>query len=122
MPQLTEYDATTLKRVVNHDAARRQKELDAALARLNPQTTQVASPGAPAPEPPVDRTNPPVDPATALGPTTIEFPDPVKPTPPASPAPAQAAAQRHRLLHHLPCRHRKIGPSWRSGGKTLKRP
>ena len=95
MPQLTEYDPNTLKRVVNHDAARRQKELDAALARLNPQTTQVQQPGSVAPVPPIDRTNQPVDPTTALEPTIIEIPDP-PPAPPAAtqppPVPATAPA------------------------------
>ena len=94
MPQTIEYDPSTLKRVVNHDAERRQKELDAALARINPQTTQVGQPNTPPPTPPVDRTNPPVDPATALAPTIIDIPEPPKPTPPANPpAPAQAVAQ-----------------------------
>lgn len=84
MAQLTEYDPTTLKRVHNHDAARRQKELEQALERLGQGNTQVGQPGQNEPQPPA-----PVvtgsEPTNALAETVIEFPD--SPTPDPAPAP-----------------------------------
>ena len=79
-----EYDPNTLKRVPNHDAARRQKELDAVLASLNQGNTQVSQPG----QTPVATEAQPVgtgsnsDPANFSAPTVIELP--------AAPAPAPA--------------------------------
>ena len=77
MAQITEYDPTTLKRVPNHDAARRQKELESVLAKLNQGNTQIGQPGEPIPQPPQPsvESGSTVDPATALQPTIIEIPD-----------------------------------------------
>jgi hypothetical protein len=88
---VVEYNAQTLQRIpVNHDAKRRQQELDAALERINAQSVQTGTP-TPAPAPPVDNSAPVVDPTTALAPTIIDLPDPPKPAPAASaPAPAPA--------------------------------
>ncbi len=82
MAQVTEYDPTTLKRVPNHDAQRRQKELDEALARINQGNSQVGQPVQAAPEPTAPVVAEPVDPTTALSETVIELPAaPVKPEP-----------------------------------------
>lgn len=77
MANVTEIDPNTLKRVTNHDAARRQKELDAALARIN-QNNQVGQPSGPNAEPivaPVE-SGQVLDPANALANTVIELPAP----------------------------------------------
>ena len=77
MANVTEIDPNTLKRVTNHDAARRQKELDAALARIN-QNNQVGQPSGPNAEPivaPVE-SGQVLDPANALATTVIELPTP----------------------------------------------
>lgn len=82
MANVTEIDPLTLKRVTNHDAARRQKELDAALARIN-QENQVGQPG-PNPDPvvaPIEGGKV-VDPASALAPTIVELPATPEPTVP----------------------------------------
>lgn len=94
MADVTLIDPITLKRVPNHDAKRRQKELDEALARIN-QNNQVGQPGnEPTPHAPVSVDGgQSIDPATALAPTTIDLPTPPTPTllvvePPPAPAPA----------------------------------
>jgi hypothetical protein len=92
--QVTEYDPTTLKRVPNHDAQRRQRELEEALAKINQGNTQVVQPGQSTPEPPVPVEAGQIDPATALSETVIELPTPpaeiaepvvAEPTPPTIP-------------------------------------
>ena len=104
MANVTEIDPNTLKRVTNHDAARRQKELDAALARIN-QNNQVAlasGPNAGSAPAPVIESGQVSDPASALANTVIELPTPApEPQVPVvvepSPAPAVSAEEYAKL-------------------------
>lgn len=98
MPGATEYDPITLKRV-NHDAARRQKELDAVLANIDQANSQIGQPGqapAPAEAQPVEiRATP--DPATAFTPTVIELPPSPAPAPVVEPTPTVSAEDYAKL-------------------------
>jgi hypothetical protein len=98
----TEYDPTTLKRVPNHDAARRQKELDAVLANLNQGNAQVGQPGdAPgATEAQPVGTGSSPDPTNFSAPTVIELPAASTPPPPApvvEPSPTVTAEEYAKL-------------------------
>lgn len=98
----TEYDPTTLKRVPNHDAARRQKELDAVLASLNQGNAQVGQPGdAPgATETQPVGTGSSPDPTNFSAPTVIELPAASTPPPPApavEPSPTVTAEEYAKL-------------------------
>lgn len=87
----TEYDPATLKRVINHDASRRQKQLDAVMAKLaEEQPGLVEQPSlheAPTPAPIEDEKT--ALPAPVLEPAS-ELPElpPLEPPPAEEPAPA----------------------------------
>jgi hypothetical protein len=110
----TLYDPETLKRVPanNHDAARRQRELDAALARIN-QENQVGQPGPPSKLPTAETvvvgSGKVIDPATALEPTVIEIPAPQPPAP--EPAPTVPTIS--------PEEYAKLQQSYREAQKAL---